>query len=140
MSEMRFRQTVVRELKQLDAISVENPVYPGTPDVNFINGWAELKWARDWPVRKDTLFSIPHYTPQQRVWLLRRWKRGGYSCLILKVGREVLLFRGDVAAELVGRGTQAQHYEAAACVWHKGWRTGELLKWLKQDSSLQASR
>lgn len=140
MSESGLRQTIVRELKSLDAISVENPVYPGTPDVNFIGGWMELKWLRKWPERKETIVSIPHFTPQQRVWLYRRWRRGGFSCLLLKVGREVLVFDGDVASESVGRVTKGELYDMAACAWHKGFRTGELNKWVSSASSRRESK
>ena len=71
MSESNMRGQVCDVLRSLDAISVENPAYPGTPDVNFVEGWVELKWIRAWPAREKTVVKIDHYTQQQRVWLFK---------------------------------------------------------------------
>ena len=68
MAEHDQRSTVTKLLKKWDAVAVENPVHPGTPDVNCILGWIELKWLRAWPVRADTVVKIEHFTRQQRVW------------------------------------------------------------------------
>lgn len=102
MSEKDMRQRVIKALKPLDAFSVENPCRPGTPDVNYVEGWIELKWLEKWPVREATIVRIEHFTPQQRVFLMRRWRKGGNVYLLLQVKDEWLLFDGDVAAEWVG--------------------------------------
>lgn len=102
MSEKGMRQRVVRALKSLDAISVENPAYPGTPDVNYIGGWLELKWKRHWPKGADTPLRMPHFTPQQRVWLTRRARKGGTALVLLQVGQEYLLLLPDDAADFLG--------------------------------------
>ena len=98
---------------RLDPVRVENPIHPGTPDVNLADGkWIELKCIAAWPVRTATTVRIPHYTPQQRVFLYRRWKYApGSTLLLLEVcaDRQWLLFDGDVAAKVVGRGTTAEH-------------------------------
>lgn len=100
---------------RLDPVRVENPIHPGTPDVNLKNGvWIELKAMAAWPIRPGTVFKIPHYTPQQRVWLYRRWRAAGAKCfLLLLVQREWLLFDGDVAARVVGRVPVFELYQAA---------------------------
>jgi hypothetical protein len=112
---------------RLDPVRVENPIHPGTPDVNIINAWIELKAIASWPKLPASNVAIRHYTPQQRVWLYRRWRYSAIAAPLTFVGRtylllevvaahEWLLFDGDVAAELVGRGTQAQYRSGARLV------------------------
>ena len=105
---------------KLDPVRVENPIHPGTPDVNLANGhWIELKSVDGWPVRESTCLRIGHYTPQQRVFLYRRWKYApGTTFLLLEVRseRQWLLFDGDVAARIVGRVTAAEHRVNARAV------------------------
>lgn len=98
---------------KLDPLRVENPIHPGTPDVNLCDGkWIELKCIAAWPVRASTTVRIRHYTPHQRVFLYRRWKAAPGSTLLLlevRADRQWLLFDGDVAAKIVGRGTTSDH-------------------------------
>ena len=105
---------------RLDPVRVENPIHPGTPDVNLATGtWIELKCIERWPVRDATKVRISHYTPQQRVWLYRRWRYApGTTFLLLEVRSigEWLIFDGDVAAKIVGRATAADHRESARAV------------------------
>jgi len=114
----------LREAK-LDPVRVENPIHPGTPDVNLCTGvWFEMKSHPRWPVREATNVTIKHYTPQQRVWLYRRWKHApGTTFLLLEIRsiQQWLLFDGDVAAKCVGRSTAAEHRAKAraACGEHE---------------------
>lgn len=105
---------------KLDPVRVENPIHPGTPDVNLCDGrWIELKCIGAWPARASSSLRIPHYTPQQRVWLYRRWKYAPSSTfLLLEVicDQQWLLFDGDVAAKIVGRSTSAEHCRRARAV------------------------
>lgn len=105
---------------KLDPVRVENPIHPGTPDVNICDGrWIELKCIPKWPARASTRVRIPHYTPQQRVWLYRRWKAApGSTLLLLEVrsDQQWLLFDGDVAAKIVGRANTADHRTSARAV------------------------
>lgn len=127
MSEQGMRKRVAgRALKPLDAVSVENPAYPGTPDVNFVEGWIELKWARRWPEREDTPFRVEHFTQQQKVWLVRRWRKGGNVWLLLQVGKEWMLFDGPTAVELVGKATRKELQLGAQAYWPDGLRDEEL--------------
>lgn len=105
---------------KLDPVRVENPIHPGTPDVNLCDGrWIELKCIPGWPVREASPVQIRHYTPQQRVWLFRRWKYApGTTFLLLEVCsiQQWLLFDGDVAAKIVGRSTTSEHRTGARAV------------------------
>ncbi len=80
--------------QHLDPLRVENRVHIGTPDVNFIHGWVELKHADRWPPRKGALRLKHPPTPQQKVFLYRRWHEGGIAFLCLRVGKEWFLFKG----------------------------------------------
>lgn len=132
MSEKGMRSRIVKGLRPLDAVAVENPAYPGTPDVNCIYGWLELKWMRDWPkIKADQLVLCRHFTPQQRIWLARRHRKGGVACLLLQVGKQWLLFEGDVAAARFGRATKAELLDIAAMRWPNGLRDKELIECLK---------
>ena len=126
MSEQKFRNRVIRELRPLDAVSVENPAFPGTPDVNYIEGWVELKWLRAWPADANTPVRLEHYTQQQRVWATRRRHRGGRCFLLLQVQDEYLLFDGRTAAEVLGHSTREALEEHAIQVWKGGMKWHEL--------------
>ena len=128
-----MRSTVNRALKPLDAVAVENPVGPGTPDVNHNHGWIELKWLRAWPRREATPVVIDHYTPQQRVWALRRRHRGGMVHLLLQCRREWILLDGAWAARHLGTSTRAQLIEGAERVWLRGLNGEELCEWLRSE-------
>ena len=135
MSEKHFRRRIVLTLKPLHGLAVENPVYPGTPDVNFIEGWLELKWLPRWPrVGDDDAIRIPHYTPQQRRWSARRWARGGKVGLLLQVKEEHFLFRGDIASEFVGLVSRPLLERLAWRHWRKGLPKQEFLSCLQQAS------
>lgn len=105
---------------KLDPVRVENPIYPGTPDVNLSDGrWIELKCLAALPPRLSSILRIPHFTPQQRVWLYRRWKYAPGSTLLLlevRAERQWLLFDGNVAAKIVGLTTVAEHRKSARAV------------------------
>jgi hypothetical protein len=105
---------------KLDPVRVENPIHPGTPDVNLADGgWIELKTIAGWPELSTQVVKIRHFTPQQRVWLFRRWKYAlGSTYLLLEVRAtdQWLLFDGDVAARIVGRATGLDHRAAARAV------------------------
>ena len=107
---------------RLDPVRVENPIHPGTPDVNFCNGvWMELKCIPAWPARETTPVRISHFTQEQRVWLYRRWKYAPGSTLLLlevRADRQWLLFDGDEAARIVGKATALEHQRNARAVLH----------------------
>lgn len=100
--EKEMRKRVVRALRPLHAISVENGCGVGTPDVNYADGWIELKVLEDWPARDDTVVRVDLFTKEQRMWHRARAASGGTTWVLLKVDRDWLLFEGRVAAESLG--------------------------------------
>lgn len=128
MSEKVMRQNVVRWLRPLHAIAVENPVLPGTPDVNYIGGWIELKMVDSWPVGEDTPLRLPHFTQHQRLWLRTRWKKGGKAFLLLQVGNDWLLFDGITAFEHVGKQPKKFLIQHCLSAWFGVQPGGELIQ------------
>ena len=150
-----MRQKLVKILKPLDAVSVENSVGPGTPDINFggnweyespvtlrvgdgtmsgkrwmhISGWIECKWDKAWPVRGGPL-RVPHYTPQQKVWARRRCHRGGNCWLMLQVGVDWILLDGAIAALHLGNSTREELIDLSLQTWTNPPPSEELIKCL----------
>lgn len=131
MSEHDMRSRVVGALKSLDAIAVENPALPGTPDINYTEGWIELKWLRNWPVGSETIVRFEHFTAQQRVRQLQRRLAGGRSWVLVQCRREWLLFDGEVAALHLGQVPRSELYAYAARYWDNGIDERELKAWLQ---------
>jgi hypothetical protein len=123
---------------KLDPVRVENPICPGTPDVNLsIGNWIELKFLPAFPARDDLKLRIPHFTRQQRVWLFKRWRYApGTTHLLLEVraAGQWLLFDGDVAAKIVGLSTVAEHRLSARAVLANS-ELGQLPKILVERAS-----
>lgn len=116
MSEQSMWTTLRPLLVGLDPIRVENPADPGTPDVNYIEGWVELKEMPRWPPKGGPL-RVDHYTQQQKTWARSRARAGGRVFLLLKVGQDWLLFRGEVAAAILGKAPEEALKAAAVRVW-----------------------
>lgn len=131
MSEQTMRRRVVRTLRPLDAVAVENPCCPGTPDVNFADGWIELKWLRSWPRDASSLVTLPHFTPQQRIWISQRWRRGGRVWVLLQVGHDWLLFDGQTAADKIGYYDRETLLVLATQCWMGGLRDEEFVECMR---------
>lgn len=123
--------TVRPALAGLDPVRVENPAHPGTPDVNYKEGWIELKFIAEWPKRANTIVRVPHFTPQQRSWLLRRSKAGGRVFMLMRVESDWLLFEGGLAAKIVGKVPRAGLEHFALKVWRKKLEAEELRECLR---------
>lgn len=117
--ESSLRGVVVKALHELHAIAVENPVLPGTPDVNYVGGWLELKSLDRWPFRESTPVRIEHWTPQQRVWHVLRARAGGRSFVLLEIvdPGDVLLLGGPDAVTFIGKANRARLLELALARW-----------------------
>ena len=131
-----MRRNVTKWLKHWDPYPVENPAWPGTPDVNYLHGWIELKQLPEWPVRTNTPVQVEHFTPQQRIWLKKRCKAGGDAWLLLQVKKEWLLFDGTTAAYVLGKDTTRLQLIASAQRFNDTGMTKErLTAWLQPRSS-----
>lgn len=129
MAEAAMRQRIVKELKILHAISVENPINPGTPDINYADGFIECKWLRHWPKREGTIVKLLcDLSKEQRLWINLREKAGGIVWVMLQCRREWLLFHGETAAKHIGKATRAELYELAYQVWTDGLNRDELVR------------
>jgi hypothetical protein len=115
-----MRQRLVKILKPLHAISVENACGSGTPDINFSGGWLECKQLPRWPKKPSTTVKIHHFTPQQRLFLKNRIKAGGFADVCLKVGRDWFLINGKDAANFLGKTATREDIENLSYFWNKG--------------------
>lgn len=131
-SERHMRTRVVKALRPLHAVAVENPVCPGTPDVNYADGMLELKSLPEWPTDPRSTLLVPHFTPQQRLWLRKRHLAGGRVHLLLKVEDDWLLIPGYEAAVHVGRARREVLLSISERRWEGGLRERELLSCLKK--------
>lgn len=132
MSEAGMRQRVVKILRPLDAVSIENSVGIGTPDINYREGWVELKWLRSWPKKDSTIVRLAHdLTKEQRVWLRRRASYGGNVWVLLQCRREWLLFYGEMAAHIIGTCTKRELIDCSRKYWPNGLDGSELVEILK---------
>jgi hypothetical protein len=117
VSEKALAGKVMKILKPLDAHRVENLCGVGTPDVNYTNGWIELKQEDRWPKRPKTPVRLGHdLQPGQRIWLTRREEKGGRAYVLLQVSTDYLLFTGTVASRLIGVANQEELRAAAIFV------------------------
>lgn len=133
MTEAKLTSQVRKLLKGPNryTLRVETTTELGVPDLYYNlhggTGWVELKWKRVWPSRAATTVKLPHYTDQQRRWLMREGRCGGRAWLLLQVDTDYLLFDWR-AAQAVGYLTKAELYKVARCVWD-GELTRAPLEW-----------
>jgi hypothetical protein len=137
VSESTMRSRIIRALKPLDAVPIENKLAAGTPDVNYSGGWIELKWIRAWKKNADTSpVLLPHYTKNQRLWMRRRTRRSGISLLMLQVQTEWFVFDSDFAYDHIGiTATRLDMRANAVAHWPKGLNERELVTWLRSLNS-----
>ena len=131
MSESSMWKSLRPLMAGLDPVRIESPITEGVPDVNFTHGWIELKYAAKWPARGGPL-RLPHFTKEQRAWLIARSAAGGRVYLLLKVGAsEWLLFDGFTAAKAVGSLKKEELYTKVLARWTRKPKKEELQAWLR---------
>ena len=100
--------------KRWHATRHEDRIARGIPDLSFgilnVQGWIELKCMPSWP-KENGILRIPHYTPDQRLWM---YLRGKGCWLLLKVEKDWLIFN-HIEAQEVGKLTKEQLFKC--CVW-----------------------
>jgi hypothetical protein len=136
VSEKILSRNVVGQLKRngLDPQRIEDAIRCGVPDVNYRDGWIELKVSPGWPKRPGTRLALDHFTPAQRVWLSRRCRHGGRAFVLLRVGaREYMLFRGDVAAKYLGYTPREFLVQRALGHWPDGLIEEEFIRCLTES-------
>lgn len=141
---MRKRESIFWDavkplLAGLHPVRIENSAAMGTPDVNCSLGWIELKQVerKDIPKRPNTVLSLDHYTPAQRIFQLKRSIAGGPCWLLLQLDREWLLFSSKVAAERLGKMTVAETRAAATRLWERPPSKEEFQKALRETAFCQ---
>lgn len=131
--EARLRSRIVKALQSLHAIPVENPVHAGTPDVNYADGWIELKIDE---FREDGSMPLRHFTSQQRAWLYHRWQHGGGRAHLLVHVPHEATYVLDGRTAFISRGMKREWFEEHSCKWWKGMpHDGELLDLFKGISA-----
>ena len=105
-----------------DATRHEDSISRGVPDVSFAawgrGGWLELKVLTKWPIRPDTIISLDHFTPQQKVWLWRRGLYGGNTWFLLRVlSKDEWLLYDYTRVREIGCLTQRQMRKKASWIW-----------------------
>ncbi len=132
MLESDMRQILVALLKPLHAIAVENGYcHPGSPDINYAEGWIECKATNNWPARPGTAVVLDHpVTPEQKIFMMKRERVNGACFVMLNISGEWLLFEGKIAAEYLGRATRVELYDLAVRCWKRTPRTPELVECL----------
>lgn len=112
-----MKRTVIKLLRSLHGTSIENGVGIGTPDVAYAGGWLELKCIEGWPKKPQTPLRIPHFTPQQKVWLLKHYRAGGEVYVLLKVHTDWLLLGAEYSAMHLGEATKEELCSSAVEWW-----------------------
>ena len=135
MSETKTtRANLVRVLKPIHAIPVENKVKEGTPDINCRYGWIECKKLATWPARADTCpvrLKHPILDTQVR-WITKRAKTGELVLVCLQVARDWFFFDGVLACQKLGNMTRPEMFEN--CLFHmKGLNGPKLIEWMRTN-------
>ena len=107
MSESQMWSRIRPHFAGLDPVRIEDRAR-GVPDVNYVEGWIELKQIKNWPVKPETIVKVNHFTVPQRVWLTRRNKASPNCFILLHVDMtdEWLLFNGKTGAHILGKVTR----------------------------------
>jgi len=122
VSESHVRRGCVKYLRDHEGchiMAVENPLYPGTPDINgcarkdsvAVEFWVEVKYVAHVP---KTL-KLHHFTIKQKTFIAQRGHRINNTYLLLGIAGETLLLFKWADALLLDRTTIKMGYRKA--IW-----------------------
>lgn len=145
MSETEFWQNIVRpQLQSFGELErIENAIKLGTPDVAYAlklqrsdevaaQGWAELKYLREWPKRYETIVKFKHYTLDQ-VNFAERWHRcGARACMLAQIENDFMIVPAWNMRKIFNGVNKATFISLAEVHGHKVFPTGRILRWLTE--------
>lgn len=133
MTEKLMWQKVRGGWAEFDPKRIENQLERGTPDVNLTTGWVEFK-CLDYFGPAGANIKLHHFTPEQRLWLETRWRKGKNCWLLLWIQRtdEWFLFDGQTASTFLGHVTEKALRRLAACITGSG-DDPVMRNWLSND-------
>lgn len=138
------RQTICKILRKAGKhpVPIENTLAKGTADVEYVDGWIELKALDEWPRRGLSLVRVDKYTKEQRQFARLRHRAGGRIFFLLKIDntQEWLLFDGITAAEKVGTLTCAGLHDIAIGYWQRSVDPEEFLSLLTGEPIARSTR
>lgn len=128
-AESHIRGRVVGVLRKLHAVAIENALEKGTPDVNCVAGWIEIKQLDRWPRDPERVVLLPKFYIEQRLWLRTRCEHGGSAWVLLRVEDDWMLFWGAVAAIHLGvDASRVALSKLAVAHWPDGLDEGDLMR------------
>lgn len=135
--ESRMRGELVKALCPMHAIAVENgKAHPGTPDINYADGWIECKALRQWPKRESTIVRLDHpITKEQVIFIRDRAQVSVNVWVMLRCRREWFLFNGPDAFSSIGSSTRLELIRYAWHYWHDGLKNDELIEILRRANA-----
>ena len=117
LSEAHCVSQLMQVLKPLAPQRIENELTRGAADIETTRGWIEVKWAKQWPAKSQIV--VPHWSPQQKAWHLRKDAAQGVTYVMLFVAHDVLLLRGKRAVRLLNECSKEQLFRAAIRQWQE---------------------
>lgn len=127
---------LIKAMRGWDAFRVENLLYPGTPDINFIGGWMETKHVKNYPAKETDLITHPDFTISQRAFLKRRALMGGKTFLFVQVQKDYYLFDGITGANYFGFLEKKYLLKRAKAFWQGRFpKSEELMAAILKDDS-----
>lgn len=136
LGENTFKKYLIRTMgRRWDVQSHEDKYSEGIPDLSYgiggVNGWIELKYLPEWPLRNDVYVKPDRFTANQVNWLISRGKKGGKCFIFIKIGDEYFLFDWTLARHIRAGKKQPWYIENCIKVWYKSINPSELSRILR---------